>query len=448
MTRVLGSIDHVPQVPGLPLFGQLLDFRFARLRVFDEAAKVGPMARIKLGPLDVLVLTDAALAREVLVDQADAFVKSRTLNRFARRLLGNGLLTSEHELHRRQRKLMAPLFSPRVVAGWADEMTRAAEGTIDRWADGDIVDVVDEMMVLTLAIVGRTLLDVDVTSEADWVGRALGVANRQASTEAARLVPLPLSLPTLGRLRNARAIADLDGLVSQLIADRRRTGGTGSDALSLLVGARDEEDGRSMTDGEVRDEVMTLFFAGHETTANLMSWTWLLLAESPETRQRLLVEVDEVLHGAAPSFAALESLPLTLRILKESMRLYPPVYGIGRVAERDVTIGGVRVPQGTTVALNIYGMHRRPDLFPDPEVFDPDRFTPEREAALPRSAYMPFGSGPRVCIGAHFALMEAHLLLATIAQRISLERADRVPRPQPLITLRPDRLPMKVRRRV
>jgi cytochrome P450 len=203
-----------------------------------------------------------------------------------------------------------------------------------------------------------------------------------------------------------------------------------------------------MTDGEVRDEVMTLFFAGHETTANLMSWTWLLLAESPETRQRLLVEIDEVLHGAAPSCTALESLPLTLRILKESMRLYPPVYGIGRVAERDVTIGGVRVPQGTTVAVNIYGMHRRPDLFPDPEVFDLDRFTPEREGSLPRSAYMPFGSGPRVCIGAHFALMEAHLLLATIAQRISLERADRVPRPQPLITLRPDRLPMKIRRRV
>jgi cytochrome P450 len=429
----------------LPILGQLLDFRRARMRVFADAAAAGPLARIRLGWLDVLVVTDAALARQVLVDHADAMVKSRTLARFARRLLGDGLLTSEHELHRRQRKLMAPLFSPRVVSQWADAMVQHGETTLNRWTDGAVVNVTDEMMELTLAIVGQTLMDVDVTADADWVGHALGVANAQASTETARFVPLPLALPTPSRLRNERAIASVDALIAQLITERRRKGATGGDALSLLVGARDEDDGRSMTDVEVRDEVMTLFFAGHETTANLLSWTWLLLAQSPETMARLRQELLIALGESSPTYATLEKLPLTLRIIQESMRLYPPVYAVGRVAERDVDIGDVQVPKGMTIAVNVYGMHRREDLFPEPERFDPDRFTPEREAALPRSAYMPFGSGPRVCIGAHFAQMEAHLLLATMARRATLELADGVPGLQPLITLRPDRLRMRVR---
>ncbi len=441
--------EGIPVARGWPLLGQLPAFRWQRLRVLtDVPARYGPMATVPLGPFEIILVTDAALAREVLVEQADAFAKSRTLRRFARPLLGDGLLTSERDVHRRQRKLMAPSFSPRSVSRWGDEMVRHGEAAAAGWDDRQVVDVVDEMMRLTLSIVARTLFEVDVAHETTWVGHAFGIANSHAAVESARMVPLPMRLPTLGRRRNADAIGRVDLLVAQLVAERRRSGATGEDMLSQLVRARDEDDGRTMSDGELRDEIMTLFFAGHETTANALAWALRLLARNPSARLRVEREVDEVLGGRSPSVGDLESLPTVLMVLKEAMRLYPPAYLLGRETEREVEIGGVRLAPGVTVGVNVFGMHRRPDVFADPRRFDPDRFTPEREAALPRSAYLPFGAGPRVCIGNHFALMEAHLLLATIAQRVRLETAgSRRVRPKPQITLRPDRLPMRVERR-
>jgi cytochrome P450 len=443
------GIDQIPRVPGWPLLGQLPEFRVARLELLAQVPeRYGPIARLRLGPVDVVLITDASMARQVLVEQADAFTKSRALSRFARPLLGNGLLTSEHVFHRRQRKLLAPLFVRRDVTRWADEMVARGEAAVARWPDGAVLDVAEEMMQLTLEIVGRTLFDLDIAADAAWLGHALSTANRYTSVETSRLAPLPLSWPTPGRAKNARAIARVDVLVAQMIADRRRSGATGNDLLSLLVRARDEDDGRMMSDHEVRDEVMTMFLAGHETTANALSWTWLLLSGAPAIRSQFTQEVDQALHGRPPSTDDLEALPLTLRILKESMRLYPPAYLLGRIAERDVVVGDVVLTAGTTVGINVYGMHRRPDVFPDPLRFDPDRFIPEREAALPRSAYLPFGSGPRVCIGNHFALMEAHLLLATIGQRVTLDLiAGREPRPEPQLTLRPRELPMRLTRR-
>ena len=338
-------------------------------------------------------------------------------------LLGDGLLTSEHDVHRRQRKLMAPSFSPRLISRWGDEMVRQGECAAAKWRDGQVIDGVDEMMRLTLSIVGRTLFDVDVALESAWVGRAFEVANRHTAVESARLVPLPMALPTPGRRANARAIADVDRLVGRLVVERRRSGATGDDMLSQLVRARDEDDGRTMSDGELRDEIMTLFFAGHETTANALAWAWRLLAKNPTARARLEAEVDAVLGGRSPEVGDLASLPTALMALKESMRLYPPAYLLGRQTEREVEIGGVRLARGVTVGVNIFGMHRRPEVFADPWRFDLDRFAPGREAALPRSAYLPFGAGPRVCIGNHFALMEAHCFSSTIAQRVRLETA-------------------------
>jgi cytochrome P450 len=447
---VLRDIDTIPQVDGWPLLGQLPEFRFARMELFASVPeRYGPVARLRLGPLNVVLITDASLAREVLLEQADAFTKSRTLARFARPLLGDGLLTSEHEVHRKQRKLLAPLFTPRVVAQWADAMVARGEATAARWSDGSVIDVPVEMMRMTLEIVGQTLFDVDVAGDAMWLGEELAVADRHASAETARLVPLPLAVPTPARFRNARAIAHIDRLVATLISERRRQAGSRRDLLSLLVRAQDPDDGRAMTDREVRDEVMTMFLAGHETTANALSWTWMLLAASPDVRSRLEAELDASLDGRLPSYDDLDRLPFTLKVIKESMRLCPPVYAIGRVAEHDVVIGDLKVRRGTTLAINVYGMHRRPELFPDPLRFEPDRFTPEFEAALPRSSYMPFGSGPRVCIGSHFAMMEAHLLVATIGRRVSLEWvAGTRPRPNPHITLRPQGLRLRVRTRL
>ena len=445
MVGATRTVDSVPSLPGLPLFGQLIPFRFRRLQLLSDAARLGPMSRLKLGPLNVLMLTDATLARELLVDHAEDFTKSRTLAQSARLLLGEGLLTSEHEVHRRQRKLLAALFSPREVAVWADQMVQETDAAVTSWRGREEMDVGDEMMKLTLSIVGRTLFDVDVSAEAEWVGRGLTEANHQTMVESTRLLPLPMRIPTIGRLRNRAALRRLDEFAYRLIAERRASGASGSDVLSLLVRARDEDDGRTMTDREIRDEVMSLFFAGHETTATLLTWTWALLAEAPAVRSRLEAELAQVHGGRRPTFADLPSLPYAAQVLDETMRLYPPVYGLGRLAERDVVLGGVTVPKGWTVAVNIYGMHHDARLFPDPERFDPDRMTAERREALPRSAYMPFGAGSRVCIGSHFAVMEAHLLLATIAQRVRLDRVvQRRPRMRPLITLRPEQLPMRI----
>ena len=324
-------------------------------------------------------------------------------------------------------------------------MVDACYALTGRWTDGAEIDVADAMMRLTLSIVGRTLFDVDVDADAEWVGRALAEANHQAVTESTRLAPIPIAWPTLGRLRDRAALSRLNRFVYRLIEGRRRTGAAGADVLSLLVGARDEDDGRALTDVEIRDEIMTLFFAGHETTASLLSWAWAFLDAEPGVRTRLEDELSAVLDGRRPTFADLEGLPFAAQVLDETMRLRPPVYAIGRIAERDVMIGDVQIPAGTTVGVNVYGIHRLPGLFDEPERFSPERMAVDRKEALPRGAYMPFGAGPRVCIGAHFAVMEAQLLLAATAQRWRLERViKREPRARPLITLRPEPFHMRI----
>jgi cytochrome P450 len=263
------------------------------------------------------------------------------------------------------------------------------------------------------------------------------------------LVPLPPSVPTPANLRYRQAVARLDEIVYRIIRERRASRRDEGDFLSMLLLAQDEDDGAVMTDEQVRDEVMTLLVAGHETTANALSWTLYLLARHPEARRRLEQEVSAVLDGRPPAFEDLARLPYTLAVLKEAMRHFPPVYLLGRRALRDVPVGGDRIEKGELVMVNIHAMHRRPEYFPDPEAFRPERFLDGAEASIPRYAYLPFGAGPRVCIGNHFALMEGHLALASLAQRVQLDLPPgaRVT-PEALITLRPrGGLPMRVRRR-
>jgi cytochrome P450 len=387
-------------------------------------------------------------AHAVLVEQADSFQKLPSFV-FLKPLLGNGLLTSEGEFWRRQRKLAAPAFQHRRIAGYATVMAEYAEQCQGRWRDGETIDVAHEMMRLTLSVVGKTLFDADVLSEADEIGESITVALDYANRQTSSLLPTPMSWPTPGNMRNRRAIDRLNKTIQRLITERRASGDDKGDLLSMLLQARDEGDGSAMNDTQVRDEAMTIFLAGHETTANALAWTWYLLTQHPAIYQRLCDEVDQVLGGRTPTFSDLPNLPYALQVFKEAIRLYPPAHVFGRYAICDVTVCDYRMPANSWVIISPYAMHRRADIFPDPERFNPDRFLPEAEKRLPRQAYLPFGGGPRICIGNHFALMEGQIMLATIVQRVRMELVPgQQVVPEPLITLRPqDGIRMRVSRR-
>ncbi len=401
------------------------------------AREHGDVARFRMGPVELHLVNRPEWIRDVLVTHAASFHKGRGLER-AKRLLGEGLLTSEDPIHLRQRRMMQPAFHARRIAGYADAMVALADRAASRWAAGETRDVAAEMTRLTLAIVGRTLFDADVESEADEIGAALttalGLFGRTFTLPYFELLdrlPLPMNR------RFDRAKARIDATIGRLIAERRRAPG-GADLLSLLVSASDTEgDGGGMTDAQVRDEAITIFLAGHETTANALAWTWYLLARNPEAESRLHAEVD-ALGGRAPSAADLPRLPWTEMVLAEAMRLFPPAWIIGRRAVDPYAIGGFDVPKGSIVVVSQWVTHRDARWFPDPKRFDPERFGPAAKEARPKFAYFPFGGGPRVCIGEGFAWMEGVLVLAAIARRWRLRLAPgQEIVPAPSITLRP-----------
>ena len=364
--------------------------------------------------------------QRVLVGDHRSFTKGRALTE-AKRIVGEGLLTSEGELHRRQRRLLQPLFAHGRVSQYGAAMVEAAERAAARWREGETVDVQHEMSRLTLAVVGRTLFDADVEGEAAEIGQALS-----ESIEMLNRFMLPFSgvlerLPTGTARRLRRARARLDATIYRLIAERRAGGPGGGDLLSLLLLARDAEDPTArMSDEQVRDEAMTIFLAGHETTAVALTWTWYLLARNPAVEERLGAELRRELGGRLPTVADLERLGYTERVIAEALRLYPPAWIIGRRTMVDLELDGYRIPAGSIVVLTPFVTHRDPRWHPEPLRFDPDRFAPGAQAGRPRYAYFPFGGGPRTCIGEGFALLEARLLLATLAQRV---RCASRPRP-------------------
>jgi cytochrome P450 len=425
----------------------MIDYRrdplAALLRISQQTGDIGIY---RFGPWSAMMVSSPELIQEVLVDKNDAFHKLPSLDSL-RPLLGNGLLTNEDESWRRQRKLVAPAFQHRRIATYAAMMASDAEQIQRGWGDNTTIDVAHEMMRLTLSVVGKTLFGTDLLGEADDLGAALTEVLRFATERNASLIQLPTNWPTPANRRNRRAVARLDTTVGRMIADRRASGVDTGDLLSMLLLAKDEE-GAGMSDRQVRDEAMTIVVAGHETTAMALTWSFHLLGQHPEVAERLNAELERVLGGRTPAYADLAALPYTLQVFKEAMRLYPPAFIFGRFSTRPVDIGGWRLPAGTWVLISPYAVHRRPELFPDPERFDPARFAPEAEKRLPRHAYIPFGGGPRVCIGNHFALMEGQIMLATLAQRVRLTHVpgQRVAT-EPLITLRPRGcVEMRVRR--
>jgi cytochrome P450 len=376
------------------------------------------------------------LIHEVLVSKANSFQKDRDMkNKKAglARFLGNGLLTSDGEFWKRQRKLAAPALHVKRISSYGETMVDASLNMLDGWQDGASLDIAHEMTNLTMMIVAKTLFNVDASQDAERIAAAVEVVQSVAGPVSM----IPTWVPTPSERRKRRARQELDDIIYRLIAEWRKKGVDNGDLLSMLLLAEDD-DGSHMTDEQARDEIVTLFLAGHETTANTLNWTWTLLAQNPEVEAKLHQELDRVLAGKAPTLAALGNLPYTDWVIKESMRVYPPAWIVGREAIEDVQIGEYFMPKGSQVNCLFYFAHHDPRWWDEPEAFRPERFSPENEADFNKRAYTPFGGGPRVCIGNSFAMMEARLLLATIAQRYTLSLAPgQTIAMNPMITLNP-----------
>lgn len=436
-----GSSVYPPGPRGYPILGVLPQLRSDPIRTFlDAADRYGDLVHLKAGPYHGFLALDPADIKHVLQDNARNYHKSPLYERL-KDGIGDGLLTSEGAFWLRQRRLVQPAFHHQRLIAMSEVMVACTQHMLERWdriaASGETIELVEEMMALTQAIIVRTMFSTDLGATAEVVNRTWPIVNRRTG-ETFWSTKLETRLPLPANRRFRRAMSELEAVVYRIIEDRRRTHRDEHDLLAMLLAARDDETGAGMTDRQLRDEVMTMLLAGHETTSLALSWTYYLLSQHPEVEQAIADEVDRVLGNDAPTFAHCEQLTSTRQVIQESLRLYPPAWGFSRQALSDDELGGYRVPKGSLVFLIPFVIHRQPKLWPEPDRFDPDRFAPERDAVRPRFAYIPFGGGPRGCIGNHFAMLEAQLIVAAIAQRyrIELVRNQKI-RAEPLITLRP-----------
>jgi cytochrome P450 len=406
--------------------------------LLDIAREYGDLAYMRLGPQHAFVVSHPDWIRDILVTHQSNFTKSRMLER-AKVLLGDGLLTSEGEFHTSQRRLVQPAFHRDRLMRYADDMVASAERVGETWSSGAQMDMHREMTRLTLAIVGRTLFSADVSSKADEIGRAMTQIFELFDTLLLPFSDWIQKLPIPPVLRFEKARDKLDRIIYGLIAERRASGQDTGDLLSMLLLAQDDEsNARRMTDKQVRDEALTLLIAGHETTANALTWTWYLLSQNPEAEARMHQELAGVLAGRRPTFDDVTALPYTTGVFAEALRLYPPAWAIGRRAREDYSIGEYTIPAKSILLMSPWVVHRDPRWWPEPERFQPERWIAEAAEKRPKFAYFPFGGGARVCIGERFAWAEGVLVLATLAQRWKMRLVPGHPvATQAVITLRP-----------
>jgi cytochrome P450 len=429
----------------------LISFRVDPIKYLTRLANdYGDIAYFGAGSQHYFFINNPDYIKAVLVTNQASFKKGRGLEQ-AKRMLGDGLLTSEGEFHHRQRRLAQPAFHRDRIARYAEIMTVYADRLQrERWSEDQTVDIANEMTRLTLGIVGKTLFGTDTEDDAEQVRQAVSDCMRLFRRYLLPFSELLYRLPLPANRRYREARQRLDAIIYGIISDRRKSPTDCGDLLSMLLMAQDEEgDGGQMTDIQLRDEAITIFLAGHETTANALTWTWYLLSQHPEIYERLHAEVDRTLSGRIPTADDFPRLHLVEMALTEAMRLYPPVWVTGRRALHDCEVGGYTIPAGAILLMSQYVMHHDARYFPDPHRFDPDRWTPEARASRPQFSYFPFGGGVRRCIGESFAWMEGVLILATIAQKwhLRLEPNQRIEM-QPLITLRPKYpIRMKLQRR-
>jgi cytochrome P450 len=432
---------RVPPGPkGGWLGGNLLDFRRDRLDFLTRCVReYGDVVKLRFAHRAIYVVNDPQLIEEVLVTRSKDFIKHFAL-RMNPLVLGRGLLTSEGEFWLRQRRLIQPVFNRGRIMSYAGVMADIAERVIGTWKAGEARDIHVEMMRLTLEIAAQTLFGTEVGSESHAVMHALEVLQNNFLERFNSIIPPPVWLPTPANWRAKAAVRQLDTILYRIIRQRRESREDRGDLLSLLLKARADDDGdqAGMTDRQVRDEAMTLFLAGHETTALVLSWAWYLLAGHEEVARKLAQEADSILQGRLPTAQDWPNLKYTEMVALEAMRLYPPAYVVGREATVDGALGGYFVPRKTTLLMPQWTVQRDPRFFDAPDTFRPERWGEEKIKELPRFAYFPFGGGPRVCIGNTFAMMEMVLVLATIARRFHFRmQPGATVTPQPTFTLRP-----------
>lgn len=403
--------------------------------MFTELARYGDVVGIRVVNFRNIFVNHPDLIEEVLIGHPRRYIKGRVL-RANRHVFGEGLLTSEGDFWLRQRRLVQPAFHRAQIAAYAETMVEYAGRMLEGWRSGEERDVHREMMRLTLGIVVKTLFDADVDRDSQDIGKSLELL-LELGANFRRTLFVPHWMPTPTNLRIKREIAFIESILYRIIGERRASGRDAGDLLSMLLHAQDE-DGSRMTDKQLRDETITLFLAGHETTASSLSWTWWLLGRNPAVEAKLHAELDEVLGGRAPSLEDLPRLPYTGNVITESLRLYPPAWGLARVAVENHELAGYPVKKGMGVAMAQWVVHRDTRWYDRPEEFRPERWEGDFIKHIPRFAYFPFGGGPRQCIGNSFALMEATLVLATVAQKYRLRLVpDHPVVPLASITLRP-----------
>jgi cytochrome P450 len=423
------------------LLGSASEMQRDPLGFLRQTRQYGDIVRMRFVFSDAYLIYHPDSVKHVLQENNRNYNKDVFTYKLFRPFLGQGLLLNDGESWLHQRRLMQPAFHRKRITAYGTIMTDATESLLGRWQSyvqqDTSLDIAQEMMRLTLGIVGQTLFSLDLSEETNTIGPAVTTLLNLLGNYVYAPFP-PISIPTARNRRLLAANRSLEQVVYSMIAERRQQNVDTGDLLSMLLSARDEETGQGMNNQQLRDEVMTLLLAGHETTANTLTWTFYLLSQHPEVEQRLYTEIDEVLGGAAPTIEHLPELKYTNMVLEEALRLYPPVGIFSRKAIADDELGGYPIPANSMILVSPYATQHHPDYWPDPECFDPERFTPERSAGRSHYAYFPFSSGPRMCIGSSFAMMEAQLILATIAQHYQLRMVPGHPvEPQMLVTLRP-----------
>ena len=429
--------NSLPPGPGGSTFAFLFgDRRRDPLAFFTKLARdYGDVSQLTLFDFRTLFINHPDDIEDVLVNKARSFEKGRVM-KANMRLFGEGLLTSEGDFWLRQRRLAQPAFHRARIAAYGATMVEYAERSMREWKSGETRDIHEDMMQITLQIVGKTLFNADLTRDAKEVGDTLEILLKLAA-DFGKSILIPLWVPTPRNLRARMGIRRLEKIIYRIIAQKRAENRDTGDLLSMLLAVQDE-DGSRMTDKQLRDETITLFLAGHETTANALSWTIWLLAQNPEAENKFHEELHSVLAGRAPNVEDISRLIYTANILTESMRLYPPAWGMARLVKEPVEVAGYKLVPGNGVACAQWVVHRDPRWFDEPERFLPERWQGDLAKRIPRFAYFPFGGGPRQCIGNSFALMEATLILATIAQKFRFRLVEEhVVKPLASITLRP-----------
>jgi cytochrome P450 len=396
----------------------------------DLFRQYGDFVRFRVGPYAVYMLVHPDFVKHVLQDNNRNYSKGKFYDAF-KPVVGDGLLTSEGDTWRHQRRIANPSFQHAHIHGFVSMFAQQSRSLLEQWAtpahDQTPIDLPREMMRLTFGVVGQALFSMDLEKEAREVGNAITVALAESSRRADMLMGLPLWLPTASNARYKKALQTLNTSVFQIIQERRAMRDRPVDLLTMLIEAVDEETGDSMSDQELRDEVMTFMLAGHETTANALTWTWFLLSEHPDAEHRVRAECRQVVGERLPTFADLEHLTYTKMVFQESMRLYPPIPFIARTALQSDQIGGYTIPSNSAVLLSQYLTHRHPAFWDHPETFDPERFTPAAIEKRPELCYFPFSRGQRMCIGEDFATLEAQVFLCMAVQKYSLHRVSTEP---------------------